>query len=238
MSKKVYLSPSTQQDNIGVGDYGTEEKRMNQVCDIVEKELKRHGIITYRNKPWMSLSEVVADSNNKDPDVHFAIHSNANDGLSRGCEAFCYKLNNEPGHTLAKKIYNRLAPITPTSDRGVKQGYNFYGPGRHMYELVYTKNPAALVEIAFHDNTADAKWIVGNITNIGVALTKGLLDFFNVIYDQDDPYSDSAIMRYGYINEWFQAKDYKENDSVTWNKLIWVLRNFDSNYLANKYQKK
>ena len=35
---KVYISPSSQHDNVGVGNYGTEEMRMNQVADRVEKE--------------------------------------------------------------------------------------------------------------------------------------------------------------------------------------------------------
>ncbi len=41
---KVYLSPSTQENNIGIGGYGTEEKRMNQVADVVERLLKSSGI--------------------------------------------------------------------------------------------------------------------------------------------------------------------------------------------------
>ncbi len=45
MSKHVYLSPSMQEGNIGVGEYGTEEKRMNQSCDVVEAVLKEHGVI-------------------------------------------------------------------------------------------------------------------------------------------------------------------------------------------------
>lgn len=33
MSKSVYLSPSIQEGNIGYGDYGTEEERMNEVIN-------------------------------------------------------------------------------------------------------------------------------------------------------------------------------------------------------------
>lgn len=34
---KVYISPSSQEDNRGVGNYGTEEVRMNQIADVVER---------------------------------------------------------------------------------------------------------------------------------------------------------------------------------------------------------
>lgn len=181
MSKSVYLSPSTQEKNIGAGNYGTEEKRCNQICDTTEKVLKQHGVIVYRNKPTMTLKEVVADSNKKKADIHVAIHTNAFNKVSRGCEVFCHKFNSE-GHKLAKMLYAEIAPLTPTPDRGVKQGYNFYGAGKHMYEVAQTTMPAALIEIAFHDNFFDAVWILSNIENIGIAIAKGILKHLGISY--------------------------------------------------------
>ena len=32
--KSIYLSPSTQENNVGAGSYGTEEQRMNQIMDL------------------------------------------------------------------------------------------------------------------------------------------------------------------------------------------------------------
>lgn len=178
---KVYLSPSAQEHNTGSNNYGTEEYRMNQISDIVEKILKQHEINVYRNIPTMSLKEIVKDSNNKKPDIHFAIHSNAFNGKARGCEVFCHKFNSK-GHELAKKIYKYLSPLTPTNDRGIKQGFNFYGIGKHMYELAYTAAPASLIEIAFHDNPEDAAWIINNIEPIAISLAKAILDYFNIQY--------------------------------------------------------
>jgi len=179
MSRIVYLSPSTQGDNIGVGNYGSERDRMNLVCNVTERVLKAHGITVYRNNPNMTLGQVVADSNSKNPDVHFAIHSNAGGG--RGCETYCYKFGTV-GENLARYVYNYLSAITPTTDRGVHQGFNFYGPGVSMYELAYTNAPAALVEVAFHDNVDDANWIINNIEAIGIALTKGVLQYLGIPY--------------------------------------------------------
>ena len=62
MSKSVYLSPSIQEGNIGYGDYGTEEKRMNEVCDVTQKHLFRHGLTVFRNRPDMTLKHVETDS--------------------------------------------------------------------------------------------------------------------------------------------------------------------------------
>ncbi len=181
MSKSVYLSPSTQEKNIGVRNYGTEEKMMNKVADVTERVLKGHGLTVHRNKPEMLLAQVVTDSNNKKPDIHFAIHSNASNGKARGCEVYCHKFGGE-GEKLARAIYAELSPLTPTSDRGVMEGYNFYGSGKHMYELAKTIAPAALIEIAFHDNAEDAEWITYNIEEIGLALAKGVLKYFGIEY--------------------------------------------------------
>lgn len=186
MHNSIYLSPSTQENNIGVGLFGTEEKRMNEVCDILQKHLLRHGITVFRNKPEMTLSQVVTDSNSKNPAIHFAIHSNANQGKSRGCEVYCHRFGGE-GERLARLIYDKLEPLTPSADRGVKESLNHFGVGKPLYELAYTRVPAALVEIAFHDNPDDATWILANIEPIGLALAKGILEYFGIVFVQENP---------------------------------------------------
>ena len=40
---KVYLSPSTQDKSFGIGDFGVEEFRMNQIADAVEEVLLKDG---------------------------------------------------------------------------------------------------------------------------------------------------------------------------------------------------
>lgn len=192
MNKSVYLSPSTQENNIGVSDYGTEETRMQSVCDVVQEHLLRHGITVFRNRPEMTLSQVVADSNRKDPTIHFAIHSNANTGISRGCEVYCHRFGGE-GERLARLVYAELEPLTPTKDRGVKEGLNHFGQGKPLYELAKTTAPAALVEIAFHDNPDDAKWILANIEPIGIALAKGILNYFSVPFVEENKELDEAV---------------------------------------------
>lgn len=170
MSKSVYLSPSMQEHNVGVAGYGIEEVRMNQIADIVERILKRHRVTTYRNKPDWTLQKVAQDSNSKKPNLHFAIHSNAGGG--RGGEIFAYAPGGE-GEKAARAIYSELEQITPTVDRGVK-----FWP--ELYELRKTTAPAVLVEIAFHDDADDAKWIMSNIEKIGIALAKGVLKYFGI----------------------------------------------------------
>lgn len=173
MSKSVYLSPSMQENNIGALNYGTEETRMNQVADVVQRVLQNHGVDVYRNRPEWSLGQAVADSNRVKPNLHFAIHSNAGGG--RGAEIYAYAPGGE-GEKVAKLIYAEISAITPTTDRGVKFNPSFY-------ELRNTTAPAALVEVAYHDNTEDATWIMNNIEAIGIALAKGVLKYFGIQYE-------------------------------------------------------
>lgn len=165
--KSIYLSPSTQERNQGAGSYGTEESRMNEICDLVENEL-RGKYILYRNRPEMSLQQVVADSNAKAPHIHVAIHSNAGGG--RGCEAWICAKGGQ-AERLANKIYGELAPLTPTSDRGVKVSTT-------LYEVNKTKAPAVIVEVEFHDSEAGAEWILRNKAAIARAIARGIMLHF------------------------------------------------------------
>lgn len=187
---KVYISPSTQEHNLYVNG-NTEEYWMNKVADVTCDLLIKSGVTVYRNKPTMTLEQVVADSNAKQPDIHVAIHSNAGGG--RGCEAYAWFVSDgkggykkdTPGRRLAQAIYDEVSRITPTADRGVKNG-------NHLYEIKHTAVPAALVEIAFHDNPADAAWIKANIENIGKAIAQGICDYFGVPLKEPKPPEETA----------------------------------------------
>ena len=177
--KSVYLSPSTQEKNKGYGSYGTEEDVMNRVADIMQKLLEEKGVTVFRNQPQWTISQVVEHSNLVNPTVHVALHSNANDGVSRGCEVFCHKFGGE-GEKLSRLIYEKLMQITPSGDRGIKQGKSFYGQNKHIYELSKTNAPATLVEIAFHDNPADSVWILDNIELIAKTIFSAVIEYLCV----------------------------------------------------------
>lgn len=189
---KIYLSPSTQENNVGVGNYGTEEKRMNQLTDILQALLVKYGYQVFRNNPSMSLTEVVRDSNAKAPDLHFAIHTNAGGG--RGCEIYCHKFGGN-GEKYARAIYKFIEPLTPSADRGVKEGANHFGQDKPLYELAYTTAPAVLVEIIFHDNETDAEFLVNNMQPLATAILNGINEVAGVdpiveLIDYKQKYND------------------------------------------------
>lgn len=149
-----YWSPSTQEKNITVLKM-SEESLMNQFTTTILQGMPGKN---FRNKPEMSLKEVVRDSNRKlkAGDWHIAHHTNAGGGT--GIEAFV-----DPADPLATEYAERaceqLARILKIPNRGVKDG-------RHLYEV----NPKyrikgvhlVLFEFVFHDNMSDIKSLQKN----------------------------------------------------------------------------
>lgn len=170
----LYLSPSNQIRNIGFGDYRSEKERMNEVADVVEPILKAHGVVVYRNDPNNGLRDYVAEANKLDVDLYFAIHSNAANKRARGTEAFCFRFGGE-GERFAKRVVDEILTIYNGPNRGVKESHSHFGPGKPLYETANPNAPAVLVEIAFHDQETDAKWILANIEPIGQALARAVL---------------------------------------------------------------
>ena len=173
--KVIYLSPSAQEYNIGYGDFGSEEYRMNSIADIVEKLLKEQGYTVYRNNPNERLSQIVRESNEINPDIHVALHSNASgEGFSaQGPEIFANRPNT-PGDRLANQIYNEIMQVypDPTKGRGVLYTSS-------LYEIIRTNAPAVLLEVAFHDNPEDAQWIIDNESQIAQAIVSGINSYFS-----------------------------------------------------------
>ncbi len=171
--KSIYLSPSTQQNNIGAGSYGTEEDRMNQLCDLVEQKL-RGKYILYRNRPEMTLQQAVADSNGKKPDIHLALHSNAGGG--QGCECWICATGGQ-AEKLAKQLYQQVTAISPFVGRGVKTS-------TALYEVNRTTAPAVILEVEFHDNEKGAAWITSNMEQIAQAIVRGIAAHFGDTVEQ------------------------------------------------------
>ena len=179
---KVYVSPSVQEHNVGVGAYGTEEQRMQVIGALVETSLRANGFDVRRNRPEMSLKDIVLDSNRYRPDAHVAIHSNAGGG--EGTEAWHYP-GSEQGRKLAQCVYDEVAPLSPGKDRGLKTSAVFA-------ELRSTIAPAVILEVGFHDNPADAAWIMSKPRQIAKAITRGICRYFGKAFKDPDAAAPTA----------------------------------------------
>ena len=162
----VFLSPSSQEYNPYV-DGGNEEYYMNIIADAIEPLLETKGIPFGRNSPEGTFLDSIRKSNMGNYDLHLAIHSNAsappNAGKTRGTQIYYYP-GSSKGRRAAEIIADGFKRIYPDPDK-----VNIV-PTTTLGEIVRTKAPAVLVEVAYHDNPKDAQWIRDNIDSIARTL--------------------------------------------------------------------
>lgn len=172
----IYLSPSTQENNLYVSG-GTEEEWMNRLADAMEPYLTASGIQFTRNTPEMTAASSIRQSNKGNYDLHLALHSNAAppalSGQIRGTDVYYYD-GSAKGKRAAEIIANNFKAIYPDPNK-VKTV-----PTTTLAELKQTRAPAVLLEAAYHDNSADAQWIRDNIDNIARNLVLSLTEYFGI----------------------------------------------------------
>lgn len=172
---KIYLSPSVQEFNHYV-DGGSEEYYMYLIADAMEPYLRANNIDFDRNRPEMTLSQVISDANEQDYDLHLAVHSNASPasaaGQNTGVEIY-YFPTSQNGRRFAEILQNNYKRVyrEPGDIRTI--------PTRSLAELRRTKAPAVLIEVGYHDNRGEAQWIRDNIDNIARSLAQSVVEYFH-----------------------------------------------------------
>lgn len=172
----IFLSPSTQEYNEYVNG-GNEEQYMNLIADAMIPYLESTGINYVRNDPSGTVGNSIRSSNSGNYDFHLAIHSNAaapsNSGNVRGTDVY-YFPGSAGGERFANIAVDEFQDIYPLPNR-VKTIAS-----SSLAELRKTRAPAALIEVAYHDNVDDANWIKNNIDPIARALVMALAEYFGI----------------------------------------------------------
>lgn len=186
---RIYLSPSLQEYNQYVGE-GNEEYYMNLIADAMEPYLQASGIEYTRNQPDMTLSQVIAQSNAGDYDLHLALHSNAAPphlaGQIQGADVYYYPYSpqSERAAEIIKNNYKAIYP-DPNAVKTI--------PTTSLAEIRRTRAPAVLIETAYHDNEEDAQWIRDNIGNIARNLVLSLTEFFGIPFVEPQPVRTGTV---------------------------------------------
>ncbi|GAB6154738.1 hypothetical protein JCM17380_34880 [Desulfosporosinus burensis] len=172
--KRIYISPSSQEHNLGIGHFGTEEAVMNKIADALMPLLVTDGRFEVRrNTPSMDVCEMAEDSNQFKADIHVAIHSNAGGGEGTEVYAFGPATKSEQ---LAQALYKQVAPLSPGVDRGVKYNPALLEVGNSVHAT------SALIEVGFHDNALDSEWMIQSPSVIAGALYLGICDYYGYDY--------------------------------------------------------
>ncbi len=172
----IYLSPSTQEYNPYITGSGSEEYWMNRIADAMEPYLRANTIRFTRNTPEMTAASSIAQAARGSYDFYLALHSNASgdgssEGRVRGIIAFYYPTSTN-GRRAADIFVENLKEIYPLPALVTARATTALG------EVRQPKMPAVLLEIGYHDNTADALWIQENVQNIAENLSRSMTEYF------------------------------------------------------------
>ncbi len=172
----IYLSPSTQEYNPYITGSGSEEYWMNRIADAMEPYLRANTIRFTRNTPEMTAASSIAQAARGSYDFYLALHSNASsdgssEGRVRGIIAFYYPTSTN-GKRAANIFVENLKEIYPLPALVKVRATTALG------EVRQPKMPAVLLEIGYHDNTADALWIQENVQNIAENLSRSMTEYF------------------------------------------------------------
>lgn len=193
----IYLSPSTQEYNPYVNG-GSEEQYMNLLADKMVPYLDASGIRYSRNTPDMTAASSITASNAGNYDLHLALHSNAappaQSGTVQGSITFYYPGSIE-GQRAAQIIANNLKTIYPNPNLVTAQ------PTTSIGEVTKVRAPSAFLELAYHDNPADAAWIKNNLDAIARNLVLSLTEFFDIPFLEPVPSRTGVVdVSWGYLN--------------------------------------
>lgn len=172
----IYLSPSTQEYNPYTTGSGSEEYWMNRIADAMEPYLRANTIRFTRNTPEMTAASSIAQAARGSYDFYLALHSNASgdgssEGRQRGIIAFYYPTSTN-GRRAADIFVTNLKEIYPLPQLVTARATTALG------EVRQPKMPSVLLEIGYHDNTADARWIEENVQSIAENLSRSMTEYF------------------------------------------------------------
>lgn len=190
---RIYVSASTQDKNVGVGQYGTEQDRMQQLADRIAFWLKtqKGRFEVFRNQSGWTLEQTVNDCNKLACQLFFDNHTNAGasetvagDGGAEGTEVYYYGQGGTTckSYQFAQILYKYIAPLSLGKDRGVKPDTALYPTG--LYVIQHTDPPAVLIEHIFHTNYAEVDDFLKRIDEFAKATAKAVVEFFNEKWEE------------------------------------------------------
>ena len=193
----IYLSPSTQENNLYVNS-GTEEGWMNRLADALEPYLTAAGIRYVRNTPDMTALSSIQASNAGSYDLHLALHSNAapadRPGQIRGILVFHFPGSQE-GTRAAQLIANGLKTIYPLPNQVRTEATTAIGGVRRG------RAPSVFLELGYHDNPDDAAWVQNNLDPIARNLALSLTEYFGLPFLEPQPPRPAVVdVSWGYLN--------------------------------------
>ena len=177
---------------------GSEEYNMNRLADAMEPYLRANTIRFTRNTPEMTAGSSIRQANQGDYDFYLALHSNGAPperyGQVRGVIAFYYPSSTN-GRRAAEIFVENLKRIYPLPNLVTARSTTSLG------EVRDSRAPAVLLELGYHDNISDARWVEENTDAIARNLVQSLTDYFDLPFIEPiTPYDATVTVQSGNLN--------------------------------------
>ncbi len=177
MSKRIFLSPSSQGDNTYATGNTNEMAQCDKIAAATANALKRCGFTVMVGKSGDTMANRCAQSDAFNADIHMPIHTNAYNGkVTGGTRVFCYS-SEAKNINPCKAVLKYLGKISPGDSDSVTVNSGLYEVNTPSAVTVY-------VECEFHDTNTGSNWIINNTANIAEAITRGMCEYFGVNYKQ------------------------------------------------------
>lgn len=207
----IVISPSQQRNNrCEIGD--SEQDHMYLIGQKVAEILKQYKDVNLYLIPKLSgddnsnLAESVRLSNefiknNGGQGFHLSLHSDAG-AYAKGATGIYFT---EAGKAFMIPITKALKDLTPWEDVGLRHRAD-------LYELKKTTAVAGLLEVSFHDNEIEAKWIHDNMSGIARAIVDGIVKALDVRLELDMSLDEAlkVLSNAGII----KSRDYWMNNAI------------------------
>ena len=174
MSKKIYISPSSQSGNTYATGNTNEKEQCHKIAKACVDYLKKKGLsvkCTYSDDMYVRVRE----SNLFGADLHVAIHTNATakHNITGGTQILLYNLSGER-KKVGQAVLNRIAPLTPgkSAERLIEKP--------DFYEINSANGMTVYCECEFHDTKEGSDFIRKNTKQIGEAIAKGICDYYGI----------------------------------------------------------
>lgn len=179
MSKKIYLSPSNQINNLYAVENTNECEQCNRIAEYAKIALERCGFEVKKALSGQNMNTSIKESNNWGADLHIPIHTNAFNAQTLGGTLVMIYSSATENKKAGSAILNSVAPISPGNDYSLRVNSS-------LAELNSTRAIAVYIEVEFHDTKDGANWIINNVKAIGEAICKGVCEFYGVTYKVDE----------------------------------------------------
>ena len=171
----IYLSPSEQTANLYAAGDTDEATQCKKIADACATALRSKNFDVILEPDKHVVDRVKIDKNLID--WYIPIHTNAFDGKVTGTRLMCRSAADVPDKTMAEFILKYVDTICP----GTSSNISYWGD--HFFEMRETDPvPCVYIECDFHDVPEVAQFIIEHTTDIGVAIARGICEYYDVAW--------------------------------------------------------